>query len=693
MPNETETRNQADTFRIGLTMAGAISAGAYSGGVFDFLMEALDAWERAKAKNLDVPRHKVVVNVMSGASAGAMTGAMGVVALADAKPIKRNENNRNKPYLPRLHNAWVVRPKFVDEKGKSDLLGTEDLASGEPVTSMLDTTLLDKILKETLSGIRKIPSKKSRPYISENLHIFMALSNLRGVPYNIEFTMKIKGQPGYPMQNHADRVHFNITGLGDDAGFDSPWAKDDGPKIDLDIETLKTFSPGNPGLWGLFGQAALGSGAFPVGLSPRAIEGVVADDYDNQKWPIKELDGQHFKMKAKFPEDIVGDDRVDYVAVDGGSINNEPFELARWSLMTAPPTPNKNDPVECSRAVIMIDPFPEPYPFKIADTLDRSLIKTIKSIIPMFQHQARFKPWELANALRKDVFSRYLVAPRRYNKRNVLEEHGIACGHLGGFGGFLSEAFRRHDYQLGRYNCYWFLKNHFALPLEISGESNNILTSGYGSCQNKHKHESNIERGRFQILPIIDYVIQDFDYIIIAPEVPDWPRVTRNEVETMIERAKERVNAVFKALLAEQVGSRFFRGVLRLAWKLFGTGKAEEFIRWTVLLDLINRDQLIDSSFNDDGTGDPDKKALRKVLAALANPKYDFRTSKRIAEEFSLSPETVSEILNDENNEDWIAKGRKDTYTLQERKPSWFSQLWGIRHIDEGIFSGKPVID
>ena len=29
-------------------MAGAISAGAYTAGVFDFLIEALDEWEKAK---------------------------------------------------------------------------------------------------------------------------------------------------------------------------------------------------------------------------------------------------------------------------------------------------------------------------------------------------------------------------------------------------------------------------------------------------------------------------------------------------------------------------------------------------------------------------------------------------------------------------------------------------------------------
>eukprot|EP01042_Synura_sphagnicola_P011580 gene11580-14784_t len=36
------------TFEIGLVLAGAISAGAYIGGVLDYLFEALDVFEAAK---------------------------------------------------------------------------------------------------------------------------------------------------------------------------------------------------------------------------------------------------------------------------------------------------------------------------------------------------------------------------------------------------------------------------------------------------------------------------------------------------------------------------------------------------------------------------------------------------------------------------------------------------------------------
>ena len=64
-------------FNIGLAMAGAASAGAYTAGVFDFLVEALDEWQKAKVRGDDVPRHEVFISAISGSSAGGTTAALG----------------------------------------------------------------------------------------------------------------------------------------------------------------------------------------------------------------------------------------------------------------------------------------------------------------------------------------------------------------------------------------------------------------------------------------------------------------------------------------------------------------------------------------------------------------------------------------------------------------------------------------
>jgi hypothetical protein len=70
-------------FRLGINMAGAISAGAYTAGVFDFIIQALQQWEAAKTQGHVVPGHTVSIEVLSGASAGAMCSAMGAMSLYD----------------------------------------------------------------------------------------------------------------------------------------------------------------------------------------------------------------------------------------------------------------------------------------------------------------------------------------------------------------------------------------------------------------------------------------------------------------------------------------------------------------------------------------------------------------------------------------------------------------------------------
>ena len=189
-------------FQIALALSGAISAGAYTAGVFDFLIQALDEWENARTgKYLEkgddpgtIPNHFVGIKAMSGASAGAIAAAIGAVALADAdqKPIEfdthRDGEQKIKCYLPRLYEAWVAKPGLVAEgKEKIDFLQTGDLDGapeetgdfshtrgilgdeGEPrpVTSLLNSRLLDAIAGAALDV--KHVTNAPRRYISKTL--------------------------------------------------------------------------------------------------------------------------------------------------------------------------------------------------------------------------------------------------------------------------------------------------------------------------------------------------------------------------------------------------------------------------------------------------------------------------------------------------------------------------------------------
>ena len=67
-----------------------------------------------------------------------------------------------------------------------------------------------------------------------------------------------------------------------------------------------------------------------------------------------------------------------------------------------------------------------------------------------------------------------MISPTRIgNGSAAAKQFPIACGVLSGFGGFLHESFRRHDYLLGRRNAQAFLRWNFGLP-----ETNDRLFKG-----------------------------------------------------------------------------------------------------------------------------------------------------------------------------------------------------------------------
>jgi hypothetical protein len=67
------------TFRIGINMADAISAGVYTAGVLDFRFGVMDGWYAAKKNGVAVPMHEVSIEVFSGASASGMCAAISAV--------------------------------------------------------------------------------------------------------------------------------------------------------------------------------------------------------------------------------------------------------------------------------------------------------------------------------------------------------------------------------------------------------------------------------------------------------------------------------------------------------------------------------------------------------------------------------------------------------------------------------------
>ena len=198
-------------FKVGINMAGAVSAGAYTAGVLDFLMEALEEWQKAKdafraylvnqaaepALANPVPLHDISIEVFSGASAGGMCAAIASVMVQGTfqhitDPNARNTNNR-------FYEAWVNQIDI------SKLLTANDLQNNAPLVSLLDSTIIDDIAQYALTP--SVPSPQS--YIAKSLTLFLTLTNVRGVQY------QLYADPSPTLNEfttfYADRLRFETT--------------------------------------------------------------------------------------------------------------------------------------------------------------------------------------------------------------------------------------------------------------------------------------------------------------------------------------------------------------------------------------------------------------------------------------------------------------------------------------------------
>ena len=380
--------------------------------------------------------------------------------------------------------------------------------------------------------------------------------------------------------------------------------------VDQEAFWLKPYDFANPDTWGVLQAAALASGASPVGLRARLLKRPPAQ-YKFRQWAMPGPHEENGRLACEYwraiPPDWPAIDQAaadaaqagtnfsyDFLCVDGGVMNNEPLDLARRVLNGPGETePSAGD--QANRAVIMVMPFPNAAPFPTEYVGQSSLFKLLATTFNALISQARFKPQELVMANDPEVYSRFLIVPRRgFRTDGVLEPYTIACGSLEGFGGFLSRQFREHDYQLGRRNCQWFLKQYFALPSE--GEHRNKLFDRWTpEARQRHRIKKAGPGGTkdgkevvLPILPIIPLVGQ------AAPDVPEpqWPTFTEAEFAALKPKVKDRLGRVVSALIDQNVEGYFWgplaRGALKSAW-WFKSSAVTDSVMNTIQSDLTTR--------------------------------------------------------------------------------------------------------
>ena len=249
------------------------------------------------------------------------------------------------------------------------------------------------------------------------------------------------------MQTHGDRVHYLVHGLGDWDRDDCKWLANDS-KLTVDVDTLPCRSDQPiPEDWRQSASARSPRLRFRSALRPRSLcTGL--DLVNDRSYPF-DIPPDAL-VRPRFPAGVMADGQFRFLNVDGGLINNNPFDYAEYALLDRPAARPLVHPQTTNAAVIMVAPFPDPPAFLPEGQPRAELVSLLRALLPTLTTQARFRPYELAQAMDPHNYGRYLIAPRRMLPGAVKEERfAIASGLLAGFGGFLDEAFRAHDYQLG----------------------------------------------------------------------------------------------------------------------------------------------------------------------------------------------------------------------------------------------------
>lgn len=528
-------------FQIGLCMAGAVSAGSYTAGVMDYLIEALEEWEKRRG-TAGVPTHEVEIPVMGGASAGGMTSIITAAALQ--RGIKHLDKPSDTTVLSEhpenlLYHSWV---DLTDADMFARMLDISDIKPCQ-VEALLNSDFIDVVAQRALAPA--MPATFSWPvhpkFLAQRLKIFTTLTNLQGFLYDVSFKSGATGERNpYYMTVHNDYACFELS-----SELTEPvhpgW-------IPLSIERKQNVQ--------IAIDCAMATGAFPVGLKSRLV-----------MRPTLAINNDALTDPTILKATQCPGESYTTLNVDGGLINNEPFDKIRQVLVEVTKQCEKNeyqDYTKFTSTILMVAPFPSSKPTKIS--LSQNLTNIIGLTLSAMISQMRAKSVNLVDAIDSKCAGQYLIAPSRRvpgpGGESIQGDRAIACGAMGGFSGFLTKEFRMHDYYLGRYNCKIFLRDYFTMPASAVAE-NSIFRDGYAGTE-LSRFTSTVD-GSIQIIPVFENVDYTFPVYNFRSGT-NWPIIQTSSITNYSKALKTRIEAIMLNIADLSPGNRF---ILKLAARTF----------------------------------------------------------------------------------------------------------------------------
>jgi len=567
-------KKEPNSFHLGLTMAGAVSAGAYTAGFIDYLLEALNAWQNEKDKhnvNSEIPNHNVVIDAIGGASAGGMVSMITTLALLDGglKPVLELSHKKTGNIL---YDSWV----FLDDDDElynggnrglttfQKMLKTDDIKSKEGAPSLLNSTPINNIADRVFNSLPNTANKENLPnYISKDLRLLLTITSLRPLDYKVNLSrLKSKfldATPGHRISNHDIVAHFKLN-----------------YNETLDKDQYLPFRPLSPSVdpksnREFLKNITLATGAFPVGLKPQFFNkefttNYVRNNLKKRKDFTSKMDLEFESSKSKY---------FQFTAIDGGTINNEPFDEVLRCLVDRYGAENTKNP---KYGTILIDPFPN-FKDEIINPSSQykksNIMDIVGYLVPAILNQARNKQ---SDTYGLGIF-KLMAFPRKLKLGNIEEEvehPPLATGAIGGFGGFIDIAFRKHDFFLGRKNAQNFLRGLFFAECNPEDEENLF----YGVSEASIKAFSREVDGKLYmpIIPDVNKLDPNDDPNPTKYVVQDFPIFNEEGFRNHKKSIKKRVSAILKAELNGKINSWYLKIVV---W-LFRNKLASSITDWTV---------------------------------------------------------------------------------------------------------------
>lgn len=268
--------------KLAIAISGAVSLGSFESGVMYEIIEAIAQHNLHPNTTED---KKIVIDVITGASAGAMTAAI------VAQKLLFEANKLREPLQNDIYRAWV------EEADIQTLLqfGKED----NPDMAILSSGFVQQVGNKYLLNRYNFnpPSVAQRhPAVADSIQLGIALSNLNGFDFKINLT-NIQGQlnsddeqeNSFTYTKHKDCFITQIQGN------------------DLDDNT---------NLWELIKRIAIASGSFPFAFQVQEVERISSDSaYKGSEFYTEAEPG---KEPTKQP----------FAYTDGGIFENEPLGMA-----------------------------------------------------------------------------------------------------------------------------------------------------------------------------------------------------------------------------------------------------------------------------------------------------------------------------------------------------------------------------